>query len=186
MGHLYKDCVIKEEIDLKVDSENNGRYLLEVPLVNDSDKSVLVILKNPSKADQYESDLTINRVLKFCHFKQYSKVYIVNLYSYYSTDSAAIAKLIRDEQEALAVGINNDQILRDILDQVDEVIVAWGSNTFGCTKEYKQRIKRVINLLEGKDLYYVEKNSKCGWYPKHAQVWSVNSGIDMYRWNPPV
>lgn len=185
MIHLYKDYVVKEDIDCKCDLENNLRYLLEVPLVHNTDKSVLVIMKNPSKADRNESDLTINRVLKFCNSKQYSKVYIMNLYAYYSTDPAVIANLIEGDRELEAIGEENDSTLEEICDEVDEVIVAWGSNTFGCTSMYKERIRHVTQLIAGKDLYYVERKSKCGWYPKHAQFWSVNSGIEKYSWMPP-
>jgi len=185
MSYQYKAYVKKEDIKIQADLPNNLRYLLEVPLRNKSNRSVLVIMKNPSKADQYESDLTIDRVLKFCHSKQYSKVYIMNLYAYYSTDSNGIANLIKKNQEMLAIGSRNDMLLREISQKVEDVIVAWGSNTFGCTDKYKKRIKQVTRIIRGKNLYYVESISKCRWYPKHAQVWSVNQDIDMYSWIPP-
>lgn len=185
MAFLYKDYVKKEEIQIQVDSSKNLRYLLEVPLINNSNKSVLVIMKNPSLADQYESDRTINNVLKFCHSNQYSKVYIMNLYSYYSTDSNGIANLIKNGQETLAVGRENDRILQQTTEKVNDVIVAWGGNTFGCTDKYKQRIKQVTRIIDGKTPHYVEDISKCRWYPKHAQVWSVNQDIEMYSWRPP-
>ncbi|PEY59634.1 hypothetical protein COJ37_28665 [Bacillus cereus] len=43
-------------------------------------------MKNPSLADENESDHTVNNALKFCNFKQYSKVYIISLYAYYATE----------------------------------------------------------------------------------------------------
>ncbi|MGG3691782.1 DUF1643 domain-containing protein [Heyndrickxia ginsengihumi] len=185
MFFLYKNYVRKEEIKIKGDLSNNLRYLLEVPLKNNTNKSVLVILKNPSLADQNESDRTINNVLKFCNTKQYSKVYIMNLYSFYSTDPDGIADLIKNNQEMLAIGSCNDTILRQTSQKVNDVIVAWGSNTFGCTEKYKKRIKEVTSFIEGKSIYYVESISKCGWYPKHAQIWSVNQEIELYHWEPP-
>ncbi|MGG1689420.1 DUF1643 domain-containing protein [Heyndrickxia ginsengihumi] len=185
MVFLYKDYVKKDEIQIETDFSNNLRYLLEIPLINDSNKTVLVIMKNPSKADQYESDRTINNVLKFCYSKQYSKVYIMNLYSYYSTEPDGIADLIKNNQEMLAIGSCNDLILRQTSQKVHDVIVAWGSNTFGCTEKYKKRIKQVTSIIDGKRIYYVESISKCRWYPKHAQVWSVNNDIAMKSWLPP-
>ncbi|MGG3772970.1 DUF1643 domain-containing protein [Heyndrickxia faecalis] len=185
MAFHYKDYVRKEEIQIQADLSNNLRYLLEVPLMNNANRSVLVIMKNPSLADQYESDRTINNVLKFCHSNQYSKVYIMNLYSYYSTDSNGIANLIKNGKEMLAVGRENDRILQQTTEKVNDVIVAWGGNTFGYTDKYKQRIKQVTRIIDGKTLYYVEDISKCRWYPKHAQVWSVNQDIEMYSWIPP-
>jgi hypothetical protein len=109
----------------------------------------------------------------------------MNLYAYYSTDSNGIADLIKKNKETLAIGSRNDMLLREISQRVDDVIVAWGSNTFGCTDKYKKRIKQVTKIIRGKNLYYVESISRCRWYPKHAQVWSVNRDIDMYSWIPP-
>lgn len=181
----YKDYVLNEEIQIKEDSSKNLKYLLEVPLTNNTNRSILIIMKNPSLANQYKSDRTINNVLKFCHAKQFSKVYIMNLYSYYSTDPKGIADLIQNNMEMLAIGVDNDYILRETLQIVDEVIVAWGSNTFGCTQRYKNRIRQVTCIIGEKDIYYVESMSKCKWYPKHAQIWSVNNAIEMNSWVPP-
>lgn len=185
MTYLYKNYVVKEGIKINNDSKNNLRYLMEVPLRNDFNKSILVILKNPSKATKYISDHTINNVLNFCNSRRYSKVYIMNLYSTYSTDPKGIAKLIKDNQEEIAIGKNNDKILEQTSKKVEDIIVAWGSNTFGCTMKYKHRIEEVTKIIQGKNLYYVESKSKCGWYPKHAQIWSVNSNITMDKWSPP-
>jgi hypothetical protein len=156
MVYFYKDYVIKEDIKFKGDSKKNLRYLLEVPLTNNTDKSILVIMKNPSLADEYKSDHTINNVLKFCNSKQYSKVYIMNLYAYYSTNPNGVASLIKKNREILAIGNENDRILGQISEKVNDIIVAWGSNTFACTDKYKHRIKKVTQIIEEKNLYYVE------------------------------
>lgn len=185
MNFKYKDYVLKQDIKFIGNSNSNLRYLLEIPLKNNTGKTVLVIMKNPSLADKNKSDHTINNVLKFCNSKQFSAVYIMNLYAYYSTKSKGIANLIKNNQERLAIGENNDALLQQISNKVSDVIVAWGSNTFGCTKQYKNRIKMVTNIIKGKELYYVEQISKCRWYPKHAQIWSVNNNIQMYNWIPP-
>jgi hypothetical protein len=185
MTYIYPDYVYKEKITLQGDSKNNLRYLLEIPLKNEGNKTVLAMMKNPSLADQHYSDHTINRLLTFCHSKGYSKVYVMNLYAYYSTDPEGIAKLIESDLESFAVGNDNNKILCEISKKVDDIIVAWGGNTFGCTTEYKNRILEVVKLIEREDLHYVQSLSKCGWYPRHAQVWSVKSKIEMYRWEPP-
>ncbi|MED4229505.1 DUF1643 domain-containing protein [Neobacillus cucumis] len=185
MVYVYKDYVIKEKIVIKVDTKNDLRYVLKVPLKNKTNKKILVIMKNPSKADREESDHTINNVLKFCYSEGFSTVYIMNLYSFYSTKPKGIAALINNNQESLAIGKDNDRYLKKILQIVNEVIVAWGGNTFGCTERYKSRIEQVTRIIKGKNLYYVESKSECNWYPRHAQVWSVNSNINMNNWIPP-
>lgn len=185
MAYFYREFVDNENIKYKGEEHNNLRYLLEIPLRNYTNKSILVIMKNPSLANELKSDHTINNVLKYCNSKQYSKIYIMNLYAYYSTNPDGVAKLIKNNQDMLAIGRENDEILKEIITKVDDVVVAWGSNTFACTTKYKERIKQVSYILKGKNLFYVEKLSKCGWYPKHAQVWSVNKEIDMFNWTPP-
>ncbi|WP_276624478.1 DUF1643 domain-containing protein [Syntrophomonas wolfei] len=184
--HQYREYVDKENITFKGNKKSGYRYLLTVPLNNKVNKKILVIMKNPSKANKRISDLTINRVLTFCYKEGYSKVFIMNLYSYYATDSKELAQLMKNGQEVKAIGANNDKVLKSVLKNVDEIIVAWGSNTFGLTKQYKQRIRQVINLIKDKNLYYVEASAGKGWYPRHAQVWSVKSEIKKHVWTPPI
>lgn len=175
----------REGIRIEMDKTRNLRYLLEVPLYSKSNRSVLVIMKNPSLANKSESDHTINNVLKYCYKENYRRIYIMNLYSFYSTKSSGIAQLIKEGNEEKAVGEQNDEFLSQVLNDADQVIAAWGSNTFGCTQQYKERIKQVTAIINKKDTFYVESVSKCGWYPKHAQVWSVNKDIKRSKWNPP-
>jgi hypothetical protein len=183
--YRYKDFVDKEGIVFKGDIKNNFRYLLRIPLKNYGNRKVVVIMKNPSKANAQFSDLTVDRVLTFCNSEGYSEVNILNMYSFYSTVSGKIAELIRSGKIETAIGKDNDNVLKSILSEVEHVIVAWGSNTFGCTMEYKNRIRQIIDLIKEKNLYYVEECGGEGWYPRHAQVWSVNSDIKKYKWTIP-
>lgn len=184
MIHRYSDYVDKEKISFKGNIEENIRYLLRIPLKNSGNKKVLVVMKNPSKANAEISDLTINRVLTFCNNEGYSEVSIMNLFAYYSTNSGKIAKLIKNDEIKKAIGNDNDSIMKNILVEVNDVIIGWGSNTFGCTREYKKRIKQVVEIIKDKKIYYLEKLGGKGWYPRHAQVWSVNQGIKKYIWSP--
>ena len=70
------------------DDINDCRFLAEYKLDNgDKDKKALVIMKNPSKADDNISDQTINTVLDYMHIFNYSKVYVMNLIPIYGLDS---------------------------------------------------------------------------------------------------
>lgn len=181
----YKGFVNKSDIKFVGEINKNRRYLLEIPLQNEDSKNVLVILKNPSKAKKSFSDLTIDRVLTFCHDEGYSKVYIMNLFSYYSTKPNGITQLIDAGKFNEAVGKRNNQILKEVLDVVDDVIVAWGGNSIRRKEYYRKRINDVINLINGKNLFYVQSVSKDGYYPRHAQVWSVKQSINKHKWTPP-
>lgn len=183
--YKYKEFVNKSEIKCIGDDKNNKRYLLEIPLTNKENKRVLIILKNPSKANESVSDLTIDRVLTFCNNEGYSKVYIMNLFSYYSTDPNGITKLIDDGKFEFAVGEKNNEILKKVLEDIDEVIVAWGGNSINRKHYYMKRIKEVVDLIKDKELFYVESVSHDGYFPRHAQVWSVNRPIKKHKWKIP-
>lgn len=182
----YKEFVNKHDIKFIGDIKNNKRYLLEIPLKNEGAAKVLVILKNPSKANKLLSDLTVNKVLTFCNNEGYNKVYIMNLFSYYSTKPNGITQLIDAGRFDDAIGDKNDKILKQILNIVDEVIVAWGGNSIHRKYYYMKRISDVINLIRGKKLYYVQSVSQNGYYPRHAQVWSVKQAIKKHAWAPPI
>lgn len=187
MGQVYhyREFIDKNKIYFQGNIENKYRYLLKIPLKSSENKKILVIMKNPSKANKYISDLTIDRVLTFCHDEGYSEVNIMNLYSYYSSSPKEIGNLIENGEINTAIGEDNDNIMINLMGEINDVIVAWGTNTFNHTKEYKNRIKQVIDIIKDKNLYYVESISGKGWYPRHAQVWSVKSGIQKYKWKPP-
>ena len=176
----YRDFVVEDNIVCK--GNDVRRYLLRVEFDCDINKKVLVILKNPSKADKHESDLTIDRVLKYCNNQGYSEVSIMNLYSYYATDAHELRTLIQGKEISKAVGKKNDMYLRQEVKKVDDVIAAWGENTFGCTKQYKARIKEVVEIIKVKPIYYVQSISKNEWYPRHAQTWKINQNISQYKW----
>lgn len=182
--YKYKDFVEKDKITFYGDIKENIRYLLRIPLKNSENKKVLVIMKNPSKANNKISDLTIDRVLTFCNSEGYSEVSIMNLFSYYSTNPTKIKNLIDDGKIDDAIGIKTDRIMKEIINEVDEIIVAWGGNSINREKHYKNRIKQVTNIIKGKDIYYVQSISEDTYYPRHAQVWNVKSGIEKYKWIP--
>lgn len=183
--YKYRDFVDKCNINFIGDIKNNRRYLLDIPLKNKGSKKVLVILKNPSKANASISDLTIDRVLTFCNDEGYKKVYVMNLFSYYSTEPDGITQLIDSGEFDAAIGEENDKILKKVSDAVDEVIVAWGGNSINRKNYYRKRINDVTELIKTKALYYVQSISKDKYYPRHAQVWSVKQAIEKYKWQPP-
>lgn len=183
--YKYPSFVLKEKIRFIGKSKDNLRYLLVVPISTHDEKSILVIMKNPSKADKLKSDHTINNVLNFCKGQGYTTVYIMNLYAFYSTNPKGIKDLIMNNFNNQAVGKFSNLILKCVLLKVEHIIVAWGSNTFGCTTNYKTRISEVKDKICRKDVYFVQTNGGKGWYPRHAQVWHVNQNIAMFNWISP-
>ena len=180
--HEYQDCVDKDNI--YINRNNEYRYTLSIPLINGYKRSVLVIMKNPSKADGENSDHTINNVIKFCN-NQYNKVYIMNLFPYYSTDPVGIKEFISSDRFA-EIMRHNIILLEKLLCDVDDIIVAWGGNSIGNKKEYQKAINKVTQIIKGsnKKVYAVRKRycNKDRKYPWHAQVWAVNHDLEKYEW----
>ncbi|MBU3194937.1 DUF1643 domain-containing protein [Clostridium algidicarnis] len=182
--YKYRKYIDTKKITIEV--SENFRYLLCVPYIHiNNDKSILVIMKNPSKADENISDHTINNVLKFCENK-YSKVYIMNLFPNYSTDPKEVKTFINSARFQEVMNKNNE-FLNSLLEIVDDVIIAWGGNSIGNKCEYDKAIYSVLNNVKkvNKKAYAVRiKGSKVSRkYPWHAQVWAVNHDLETYEWN---
>lgn len=126
------------------------RYGLEIYLENDGYKEALVILKNPSTADEYKGDKTIcNRVLKILNNLKYHKVIIANIIPYYATN---IEDIICDYEVLNNMSIyeyNKEYIQRCINSSLD-VFVGWGNINGNKEKKefYKLKIKYIEDIIK--------------------------------------
>lgn len=184
----YKSYVDRKSIDIfKVNvGENNYRYSLSVNFNNANLKKrpLAVIMKNPSRADENNSDRTVNNILEFAHQNKYTKVHILNLYGLYSTDAQKVKELVNAGQEIVAIGEENDKTIKDIIKNVEDIIIAWGTPPEGMKVIYKKRVKKVMSFLEGKKLYYVFEDYQNRLYPRHPQVWASNAAdLKLEPWN---
>ena len=185
-GAIYKYRDYIDTSNITINRSDLFRYFLSVPYRNTNNrKSVLVIMKNPSKADDKVSDHSINNVLKFCK-NEYCKVHIMNLFPYYSTDPKGVRKFIN------SVNFNeiiqkNMSVLTCLLEGVDDVIVAWGGNSIENKCEYDKATESVLDAIKrsNKKAYAVriKSSSVNRKYPWHAQVWAVNHQLEKYEWN---
>ncbi|MBC1227575.1 DUF1643 domain-containing protein [Listeria booriae] len=85
----------------KRQSKNPYRYKLEIGLVlkKDSKDILMVIMMNPSMADDKVSDKTINRITKYAWCKGYKKVLIYNSMPYYATTKKMVAECEEKAEE---------------------------------------------------------------------------------------
>lgn len=150
--YKYKDYVL----DIKKIGDERYRFLLEFDLQQDySVKSALVLMQNPSKADEKISDQTINTVLDRLHRFGYTKVYIANLIPIYATDSRVISDMGLKED----LYERNDQIVAQVIEKATKIFVAWGGRN-GFDKDlYAKRIKAIQNLLANKEVYCYKVNA---------------------------
>ena len=188
----YPVFVDKRNIDIKLDEEKDLRYHLIIPILHEEDlpaKSVLVILKNPSKAtvnherNIYESDETVNNILYYFFYKKYTKVGIVNLFAKFFTDSSNLNDYV-DEAEKI-IGSNNDEHIKNMVEskEFNDIVVAWGGypqkSSSVMKKLYEERIYKFEKTIYGRNVYFVEKMVD-GKFPLHGRVWKLNATMEKY------
>lgn len=182
-AHYYKEYVDKQNIS--IEGDKIYRYLLQIPFIlKNKNKTALVILKNPSKADKTVSDHTINNVLKYCK-DHYDKVYIMNLFPCYFTNANYVNKFINSNEFDDRMQ-ENIKVLDNTLNLVDDVIVAWGGDSIGNKKIYDKSINEVLQHIELANKspldIRLKENPVKRKYPWHAQVWAVNKGLKAFKW----
>lgn len=168
---------------IDIDDEIGYRYSMFIPFKNSiTDKCALVIMRNPSKANNAESDKTVNNVLRFCN-KYYRGIYIVNLYPCYETDSTKVKDFIESDlyEEKMK---KNFKVIDTLLDTVTEVIVAWGtaSTSSRYNNDYENNIKIIIDKLNktNKKVFAMRfASSKNPWHPRN---WEDNFDLELYTW----
>lgn len=180
--YKYKDYV---DIDnIVINQETGYRYSLFIPFKKPVNKKyILIIMRNPSKANKSTSDKTINNVLGFCHNK-YGGVYMANLYPYYETKSRKLKDFV-DLESYKEKMEKNSQALEGLLKNINDIIVAWGTNNAG--NKYRKNYENTVKLLSDK-LNEANKNvyamrfisSKNPWHPRN---WEKGFNLELYPWD---
>ena len=132
------------------------RFLLTIKTKNSNNKSILVVMKNPSKAHTSQSDKTVNNVIQNLS-NSYSKIYITNLFPYYSTKANGLLSYF-DDNSNQTIQFINEMIIQKYSLLADDILIGWGTNTIGMKqKDYDDIIFSVMNILlkSNKPLYYV-------------------------------
>ncbi|MFP3513880.1 DUF1643 domain-containing protein, partial [Peribacillus sp. SIMBA_075] len=73
----------------------NVRTSLVIKTDKDTNKVITYILKNPSKANEHESDLTINKIIAAAYKQDASKIFIFNVLPFYLTDSNQLISYVK-------------------------------------------------------------------------------------------
>ncbi len=115
------------------------RYVLtrEIPTL-DARGTVVFVMLNPSTADQHTDDATTRRVTDFAARWGFSRLDIVNLYAFRSTDPSALFTAARP------IGDENDDRISGAVEAASLVVLAWGATAHpGGTA----RVWRVLHLI---------------------------------------
>lgn len=160
------------------------RYWLHLKIDPEKKDTIVVLLKNPSRADQNISDKTVFNVCNYIYqnlekyevLKNTGYILILNLIPYYCTNSGALKSL----QKGI-IDQKNLKYIHDFSKKYKNIIIAWGNAPNGLQKEYKDLVKTVMEILANNQnsLYYVDKLSALG-NPKHGQVWSYNDALRSF------
>ncbi|MCC6548778.1 MAG: DUF1643 domain-containing protein [Ignavibacteriaceae bacterium] len=164
---------VKRPVTLK--RTEDKRYWLRMKFDNAGKNTVVVILKNPSRATGDVSDKTVFNVANYIYrnsrtnplLKGAGSVIILNLIPAYETYS----ERLKMRTEPLADKENLKYIKR-FTREASVIITAWGDAPKGLEQEYTALRDEVLEIFSvaGKEIYYVDKLSKKG-NPKHGQIW---------------
>jgi hypothetical protein len=175
--YQYPDFVSKVELR----TGHKKRYWLSLEIDKGKSDGIVVILKNPSRANKLISDKTVFNVSnyifknrdKYAAFKQVGKVIIVNLMPNYLTDSSGLIAF-----KKTIINKENRKVLNTFCSQYKNVIIAWGDHPKGLFEEYeklKASAKRILRKHQNQ-VFYVQKMSAAG-NPKHGQVWGYQNEL---------
>ncbi len=129
----------------------------------DSGKRLLLVMLNPSVADERKDDATLRRCQDFAFTWGCSGLTVFNLFAYRSTDPRGLMDV------ADPVGPENDKYIAEAFDgDLSEslVLFAWGSWSSGYQTLLRQRVERVTSLLAGRATPAVFGFTKDG-HPMH-------------------
>ncbi|WP_018391822.1 DUF1643 domain-containing protein [Bacillus sp. 37MA] len=134
----------------RTDPKYPYRYSL-VKVWNSSLPRAVVIMLNPSIADELKMDHSVNRCVNYLIDHDYGSIEVINLFAFIETNSK---KLKASKQY---VGPDNDFYIKGAIndEKTSLIIIAWGRDTI-----YKNRKRDVLAFLEGKCLKFFEDSTE--------------------------
>lgn len=177
--YYYPEYVSK----ITYDSIDKKRYWLNVEIDTNKTESIIIILKNPSRATDKISDKTVFNVTNFIHknkdninkINNIRNIIILNLIPNYETYSNELQKFnnIIDDK--------NIKTINEYCKEHNKVIVAWGDHPTGLKNEYNTLKEKIHTILieNNNTTFYIDKISNAG-NPKHGQIWGYNNELCEY------
>lgn len=105
---------------------------------------------NPSTADEFENDPTIERCQRRATKLGYGALAVANIFAYRSTDPDAL----RDLTPAEAIGERNDAAILAVCAEAKTVVLAWGKdgNLYGRGAEVRALLKQLDVVCLGTNI----------------------------------
>lgn len=143
-----------------ISDDQRYRYVL-YRVVGKSERGVLWVMLNPSKADADQDDPTIRRCIAFTRRWGYGWMSVVNLFALRATDPNTIGHVGPET----AIGAENDYWIENEAPHASLIIAAWGAKSFG-RKGLFGRDAAVRRMLKQHELHHVGL-TKNGQHPRH-------------------
>lgn len=170
-------------------SDRLFRYTLEMNYIDsllnqDRKKTMTVILKNPSSADEKRSDSTIRKVETYVwkNFPDVRHLRILNIFAFRATDAIEVNERLRSLDEIEVAGTGNDTFLRSALAKTDYLICAWGGPSGIDSVRYASRIASVKELI--RNTYTGPIHRVCGIQdtkePLHGLMWGYDYELKLF------
>ena len=169
--YRYPDFITK----ITLEKTESKRFWLKLEFDESKNESIVVILKNPSRANKEVSDKTVFNVSsyiyknknKYPEFQDIGSIVILNLIPNYQTYSDQLEPL-RNE----IIDFQNLHTIDRFTKKSVNVIIAYGNHPRGLFKEYEELKIKVMDILSvnNNKVLYVDKMSKAN-NPKHGQIW---------------
>ena len=169
-----------DSIKADFSSDKKYRYTLRMNYIRglldtERSKTLTIILKNPSSADEKRSDSTIRKVETYVwqKFPDVQTLNIYNLFAYRATDAVELHHLMQENELNTGVGKENDFFLKELLKQSDYLICAWGGPSAINKVNYQNRISQVKKIIakEYNGPAYHVKGAKATAEPLHGLMW---------------
>lgn len=165
--------------------EQNKRLWLSLTIDKNGEDSIVVILKNPSRATKEISDKTVYNVtsyiyknkIKIKQLKNVGTIIILNLIPFYETYSNLLVTY-----KTKVIDKENLETIENFTSKYKNVIVAWGNHPKGLNNEYETIKKSVLGILttNNSSVFFIDKLSKKG-NPKHGQVWGYENDFLTFK-----
>ena len=167
------------------------RYTLEFSYNVDTsirNKSLIIIMKNPSSANVMLADNTIHRVEKYIyhHFNDVLHVKILNLFAIRATKVLDVKNILKVTNELCITGIDNNAHLIEAVRDTDYIIFAWGGPSGIPKNIYDNRINFIVNVIQEniKDktlIYRINSERGNDKYPFHPCFSSINHSRVLWK-----
>ena len=167
----FKNRPVDNEIYTKFYDCHLFRYLLNCKIEEkDKEKSITVILLNPSFADEYGLDRTLFNVKKFLKEQtNYSEFNVLNIFPIRTPNSKNLTEKMRKYKKLQE---KNNEFIKKVISESNDVLIAWGS-------KYHKNAKWILDLLKDKAVYTYCINKDGS--PRHFSPQAYNNAVKSFK-----